>query len=155
MRTGMILQIKRMGSIEVPLPVYKTEGSVGMDLFAAIPQPIRIRPGERVAVPVGFALAIPPGYEGQVRARSGLSRHHGITLVNGIGTIDSDYRGPIAVSLINLAPRSLWGRNTYELTPGERFAQLVICPIIQVELALVDELSETARGAAGFGSTGS
>ena len=155
MRTGMILQIKRTGSIEVPLPVYKTGGSVGLDLFAAIPHPIRLRPGDRVAVPVGFAMAIPTGFEGQVRARSGLYRHHGITLVNGVGTIDSDYRGPISVSLINLAPWSFWGRNTYDLQPGERFAQLVICPIQHVELTLVEELSETERGSAGFGSTGS
>jgi dUTP pyrophosphatase len=144
-----------MGSIEVPLPVYKTEGAVGMDLFAAIPAPVTITPGQRVSIPTGFAIAIPKGYEGQIRARSGTSKNHGIALANGVGTIDWDYRGPIMVTLVNLSAPTLIGHShDYVLEPYERFAQLVICPIIRVELELVEELTDTVRGSGGFGHSG-
>ena len=130
------------------LPRYMTEHAAGMDLCAALDQPLVIPPGERAAVPTGLAVAIDPGYEGQVRARSGLAREHGVTLANSIGTIDADYRGPVVVVLANL------GRAPVELRPGDRIAQLVIAPVIKAELVEVDELPPTARGAGGFGSTG-
>ncbi|MBV8757527.1 MAG: dUTP diphosphatase [Deltaproteobacteria bacterium] len=130
------------------VPRYMTAGAAGMDLCAAIDAPVVIAAGERVAISTGLAMAIPEGFEGQVRPRSGLAREHGITLVNAPGTIDFDYRGPVTVLLVN------HGKAPVTIENGQRIAQLVIAPVVQAELEEVDELSATARGAGGFGSTG-
>jgi dUTP pyrophosphatase len=126
-----------------------TEHAAGMDLYAAIDAPIELRPGHRAAVGTGLAMAIASGFEGQVRPRSGFARSHGVTLVNAPGTIDADYRGEIAVLLINL------GQEAVTIAPGQRIAQLVIAPVVQADLEEVSELPATVRGAGGFGSTGS
>jgi len=141
-------------SIEIPvtlaegavLPRYQSADAAGMDLCSTID--FSLEPLERMLVPTGLRMEIPRGYEGQVRPRSGLALKYGISMVNAPGTIDSDYRGEIGVLLVNL------GQNRVEFKAGERVAQLVICPVIQVELIQVDSLSETERGAGGFGSTG-
>lgn len=122
--------------------------AAGLDLVAAIDAPIVLRPGERTGIGTGLAIELPPGFEAQVRPRSGLARKHGITLVNGPGTIDADYRGEIVVLVIN------HGAEPVPIAPGDRIAQLVIAPVVQAELVEVDELTETERGAGGFGSTG-
>jgi len=119
-----------------------------MDLHAALDQPIVVAPGAVVAVPTGLAMAIPRGFEGQVRPRSGLARKHGVTVVNAPGTIDFDYRGECMVLLINL------GREPFTIAHGDRIAQLVIAPVVQAEVVEVAELDDTPRGAGGFGSTG-
>ncbi len=142
------LRVQKVGPVEVPLPVYQTERAAGLDLSAAIGAPLRIEPGQRALVPTGLAFAIPDGYEGQVRPRSGLALKHGISIVNSPGTIDSDYRGMVQVVLINL------GQEPFLIEPLSRIAQLVICPMVQAELELVNALDETARGAGGYGSTG-
>lgn len=136
---------------DLPAPAYATPGSAGLDLCAAVESEVVIPPGERALVPTGFALAIPPGYEGQVRPRSGLALHAGVTLANSPGTIDSDYRGEVAVILVNL------GREPFRLRRGERIAQLVIAPAVQPALKEVGSaaaLGPTSRGAGGFGHTG-
>ncbi len=140
-----------MGPIDVPLPAYQTAASAGLDLCAAFDVAKSVAPGARLLVPTGLAFAIPDGYEGQVRPRSGLALKHGISIVNTPGTVDADYRGMVQVCLINL------GQEPYLVEPLSRIAQLVICPVIQAELELLgegDELDETARGAGGYGSTG-
>jgi len=142
------LRVQKVGPIEVPLPAYQTERAAGLDLSAAIATSLRIEPGMRALVPTGLAFAIPDGYEGQVRPRSGLALKHGISIVNTPGTIDSDYRGMVKVVLVNL------GQEPFLVEPLSRIAQLVICPVMQAELELVSELDETARGAGGYGSTG-
>ncbi|HVY39638.1 MAG TPA: dUTP diphosphatase [Polyangia bacterium] len=129
-------------------PRYMSEGAAGMDLASAAPEPITIPPGGRAAVPTGLAFEIPAGFEGQVRARSGLARKFGIGLPNAPGTIDADYRGEVAVLLVN------WGSEPFVVNPGDRVAQLVIAPVAIAELEEVAELSDTARGAGGFGHTG-
>lgn len=144
----MKVRLLRVGPIEAPLPAYQTPGSAGLDLCAAIPEPIRLDPGERRLIPTGFALEIPRGYEAQVRPRSGLALRHGIGMVNAPGTIDSDYRGEIGVLLVN------HGSEPFVIEPLARIAQLVICPVVQAELELVSELSSTERGSGGYGSTG-
>ena len=130
------------------VPRYMTEGAAGLDLCAAIDAPIEIKPGDRVAIGTGLSMAIEPGFEGQVRPRSGLARKHGITLVNSPGTIDFDFRGEVTILLIH------HGREPVRVEPGDRIAQLVISPVVQAVLEEVDELPATARGAGGFGSTG-
>lgn len=130
------------------VPRYMTEGAAGLDLCAALDAPVTLAPGDRAAISTGLALAIPPGYEGQVRPRSGLAKSHGVTVVNAPGTVDSDYRGPVTVLLVNL------GREPVTFEPGHRIAQLVIAPVARAELVEVDALDATARGAGGFGSTG-
>ena len=130
------------------MPAYQTERAAGLDLSAAITESKRLDPGQRALVPTGLALAIPDGYEGQVRPRSGLALKHGISIVNSPGTIDADYRGMVQVLLINL------GQEPYLIEPLSRIAQLVICPVVQAELELVSALDETTRGAGGYGSTG-
>lgn len=142
------VRVTRVGDVHVELPSYQTHGSAGMDLRAAIVSPLCIEPGRRMLVTTGLAIAIPAGYEGQVRPRSGLANKHGITVLNAPGTIDSDYRGEVKVLLVNL------GDETFEVKPGDRIAQLLISPVSRAELALVGELDETARGAGGYGSTG-
>ncbi|MGU9980931.1 dUTP diphosphatase [Phreatobacter sp. HK31-P] len=134
----------------LPLPRAQTDGAAGMDLVAAPPEdaPITLAPRARAAVPTGLELAIPPGYEGQVRPRSGLAIRHGLTVLNAPGTIDSDYRGEVKVLLINL------GDEPVKIARGERIAQLVIAPVTVADLITVEKLDETTRGIGGFGSTG-
>lgn len=132
------------------LPAYQTVQAAGLDLVAAVGEfaPVSLRKGERVLVPTGLAIALPPGFEAQVRPRSGLALKHGITVLNSPGTIDADYRGELQVILVNL------GQADFEIRRGERIAQLVIAPVVQADLVEVDGLDDTARGASGFGSTG-
>lgn len=122
--------------------------AAGLDVCAAIDAPVVLAPGERAAIGTGLAFALPPGFEGQIRPRSGLARKHGVTLVNSPGTLDADYRGELMILLIN------HGREPVRIEPGERIAQMVIAPVVQAELIEVTELDETARGSGGFGSTG-
>jgi dUTP pyrophosphatase len=142
------LRATRVGPVEVPLPSYQTAGSAGMDLAAALEAPITLAPGERRLVPTGLALEIPPGYEGQVRPRSGLALKHGIGMVNAPGTIDSDYRGPVGVLLVN------HGQQPFVIEPLARIGQLVISRVERAEVEIVTSLDDTVRGAGGFGSTG-
>jgi dUTP pyrophosphatase len=130
------------------IPRYMTDLAAGLDLCAAIDEPIALAPGKRVLVSTGLAAEIPPGFEGSVRPRSGLARDHGITLVNSPGTLDADYRGTIGVLVIN------HGQETVVIEPRQRIAQLVIAPVARAEIVEVDELSPTTRGDGGFGSTG-
>ena len=135
---------------DLPLPSYETSEAAGMDLRAAVPEnaPLTLNPGARELVPTGFAMAIPPGFEAQIRPRSGLALKHGLSLVNAPGTIDSDYRGEIKIILINQ------GDEDFEISRGMRIAQMVIAPVLQVAIEPVTSLDDTARGAGGFGSTG-
>jgi dUTP pyrophosphatase len=135
---------------DLPLPSYETSEAAGMDLRAAVPEdaPLTLKPGARELVPTGFAMAIPPGFEAQIRPRSGLALKHGLSLVNAPGTIDSDYRGEIKIILINQ------GDEDFEISRGMRIAQMVIAPVLQVAIEPVTSLDDTARGAGGFGSTG-
>ena len=135
---------------DLPLPAYETADAAGMDLRAAVPEhdPIVLKPGARIAVPTGLAFAIPSGFEGQVRPRSGLALKSGITQVNTPGTIDADYRGEVKVILINL------GQEDFTIRRGDRIGQMIVAPVIQASWAEVESLDETARGAGGFGSTG-
>ncbi|MET0412559.1 MAG: dUTP diphosphatase [Polyangiaceae bacterium] len=142
------LSIKRVGPIEVPLPSYQTPGSAGLDLSAALAEPVRLGVGERRLFPTGLALAIPEGFEGQVRSRSGLALRHGVCVLNSPGTIDADYRGELGVVLINL------GNEPVLIEPQQRIAQLVIAPVAFASIELVDELGDTSRGSGGYGSTG-
>jgi len=130
------------------VPRYMTAHAAGLDLAAAIDEPVELAVGKRAAIPTGLAIKLPEGYEAQVRPRSGLAREHGVTLVNSPGTIDADYTGPLVVLVINHGDRPV------RIEPGQRIAQLVIAPVVQAELAEVDELPATDRGAGGFGSTG-
>ena len=132
----------------LPLPQYQTAGSAGFDLMAAVDDPVAIAPGRIALIPTGLAMAIPAGYEGQVRPRSGLAVKQGLTVVNAPGTIDSDYRGEVKVGLINLGPAEA------VVSRGDRIAQLVIAPVVQVGFKEVETLPETDRGAGGFGHTG-
>ena len=136
--------------VGLPLPALATRLAAGADLRAALPEnaPLTLLPGERALVPCGFAMALPAGFEAQVRPRSGLAVRHGITVLNAPGTIDADYRGEVMVPLINL------GQEAFTLARGERIAQLVIAAVAQPLFSLEDELDETERGAGGFGSTG-
>lgn len=133
---------------DISLPRYMTEGAAGLDLVAAVSQDVTLAPGERSVVPTGFSMAVPHGYEAQVRPRSGLAAKHGITLPNAPGTIDSDYRGEVCVILANM------GSEPFTVERGMRIAQLVVAPIVQVRLEEVGDLDETVRGAGGFGHTG-
>ena len=130
------------------VPSYQSADAAGLDLCAAIDEPITLQPRARAAIGTGLAMAIPQGFEGQVRPRSGLAMKHGITCSNAPGTIDADFRGQVSVLLIN------HGSEPFTIEPGHRIAQLVIAPVVQAELVETEELSETARGAGGFGSTG-
>jgi dUTP pyrophosphatase len=130
------------------LPQYATAGSAGLDLSAAIEAPFALAPGTFTLVPCGFAIELPPGYEAQVRPRSGLASKHGVTVLNAPGTIDSDYRGEVKVLLIN------HGLASFPITPGLRIAQLIVSPVVRVAWDPSDTLSETARGAGGFGHSG-
>lgn len=133
---------------ELPLPEYETTGSSGMDLRAANKEPITIEPGQRTLIPAGFKMALPEGYEAQIRPRSGLAYKNGITMLNSPGTIDSDYRGEVKVLAVN------HGESPFTVNYGERIAQMVIAPVQQAEIISVHKLPDTKRGAGGFGSTG-
>ena len=146
-----IWRVRGTRDADLPLPAVATAGSAGLDLRAALEGERVLAPGERALVPTGFALAIPPGYEGQVRPRSGLALRHGITLPNAPGTIDSDYRGEVSVILQN------GGSEPFVLRRGERIAQLVIAPVVSAilqEVDSADDLGSTERGEGGFGHTG-
>lgn len=130
------------------LPEYQSEGAAGMDIHACIDEAVTLQPMERRMIPTGFAMALPAGYEAQIRARSGLSIKHGITMINGVGTIDADYRGEVGVLLVNL------GQEPFEITPDMRIAQMVIATYERAVWNEVASLEETARGEGGFGSTG-
>ncbi|TAK28031.1 MAG: dUTP diphosphatase [Myxococcaceae bacterium] len=147
----MRLALQRLAHAEgLPLPSYQTRYSAGLDLCAAIPEepPLRLLPGERLSVPTGLVIAVPEGYEGQVRARSGRALREGLAVLNAPGTIDSDFRGEVRVLLINLGPDPI------EIARGERIAQLVIAPVCRVTVEEVTSLETTDRGTGGFGSTG-
>lgn len=134
--------------LSLPLPEYATPGAAGMDLRAALDAPLTLGPGERAAVPTGLAVAVPDGYELQVRPRSGLALHHGVTCLNAPGTVDCDYRGEVRVILANL------GADPFVLAPGDRIAQAVLAPVARAEWDPRDDLPPSLRGSGGFGHTG-
>lgn len=151
MSNAVRIQVAPLPHFEgLQLPAYETTLSAGMDLRAAVPEgePMVVAPGQRVLTPTGLTIALPAGYEAQVRPRSGLALKHGVTCLNTPGTIDADYRGEVKVILINL------GLEPFTITRGERIAQIVIAPVTQGVWDVVETLSETARGGGGFGSTG-
>ncbi|MFO7177750.1 MAG: dUTP diphosphatase [Pseudomonadota bacterium] len=148
MQHEVTVRVLRTGPVRVGLPEYRTTGAAGLDLEAALEQPIVLAPGERRLVPTGLVLEIPEGYEGQVRPRSGLALRHGISMVNAPGTIDADYRGEIGVLLVNL------GQEPFRIEPRARIAQLVIAPVARARLVETSEVSATERGPGGYGSTG-
>ncbi|PIW26114.1 MAG: dUTP diphosphatase [Rhodospirillales bacterium CG15_BIG_FIL_POST_REV_8_21_14_020_66_15] len=132
----------------LPLPAYATEDAAGLDLLAAVDRPTTLEPLARALVPTGIAIALPAGFEAQVRPRSGLAARHGVTVLNSPGTVDADYRGEIKVILVNL------GAESFEITPGMRIAQMVVAPVTRIAWDERADLEGTARGAGGFGSTG-
>ncbi|MEO1114914.1 MAG: dUTP diphosphatase [Pseudomonadota bacterium] len=143
------LELKQLDHARgLPLPAYQSDLAAGLDLIAAVDTPVQLAPGARALVPTGLAMALPAGFEAQVRPRSGLAAKHGLTVLNTPGTIDADYRGEVKVILINL------GDAPFEIVRGERIAQMVIAPVLQAVITEVETLSETQRGAGGFGSTG-
>jgi dUTP pyrophosphatase len=145
---GVVLRVVRLRRPDRPLPRYQTEHAAGLDLEAAIDSDRTIAPGRRSLIPTGLSIALPPGFEGQVRPRSGLALKHGVTVLNAPGTIDADYRGEIGVVLVNL------GDEPFVVHDGDRIAQLVVAPVSRVELIACDELESTGRGEGGYGSTG-
>ena len=140
--------IIRIKSKSGNMPSYETSGSAGADIRARIDEPITLNPGERRLIPTGMYVELPDGVEAQIRARSGLSIKHGITMINGVGTVDSDYRGEWNVPMVNL------GQEPYTINDGDRIAQAVFTKYTRAEFVLVDEIDETKRGGGGFGSTG-
>lgn len=146
---GPLVRIRRL-SPRAALPAYQSEHAAGLDLSACLPEgeSILLRPGDIALVPCGFAMALPPGFEGQVRPRSGLATRHGISMPNTPGTIDADYRGEVKVPLVNL------GREPFTVTHGLRIAQMVVAPVAHARVEEVAELDDTRRGTGGFGSTG-
>ncbi len=146
-----IIELKRLypeRDIDIPLPRYMTPHAAGMDICAALKASLCLEPGGIALVPTGFAMALPHGFEAQIRPRSGLAVKHGLTVVNSPGTIDSDYRGEVKVGLINL------GRKPYTIQRGERIAQMIIQRVHQAKVRVVEVLDETERNSGGFGSTG-
>jgi dUTP pyrophosphatase len=143
-----VLRVRGHEDADIPLPQYMTEQAVGMDLYAAVKDEVIVAPGEIRLIATGIAVAIPQGYEGQVRPRSGLALKHGLTIINSPGTIDADYRGEIGVGLVNL------GTNPYTIRRGDRIAQLVISPVVKAKWSPVLKLDETGRNEGGFGHTG-
>ncbi len=133
---------------DLPIPTYHSELASGMDVAAAVDHTVQLDPGQITIIPTGFSVAIPTGYEIQVRPRSGLAIKHGVTVINSPGTIDADYRGEIRIGLVNLSS------SAFEICRGDRIAQLVLAPVYQADLQLVSKLSETKRGSGGFGHTG-
>lgn len=143
------LELKRLEhGRDLPLPAYQSILAAGLDLLAAVDGTITLAPGARALVPTGLAMALPAGFEAQVRPRSGLAAKHGVTVLNTPGTIDADYRGEVKVILINL------GDDPFEISRGDRIAQMVIAPVLQADIVEVEVLSATERGSGGFGSTG-
>jgi dUTP pyrophosphatase len=143
------VKIKRLnGNNDLSLPSYESEGSSGMDIRASVKEPVVIGPGEIKFIQTGLAVSVPPGFEAQVRPRSGLALRHGIGMVNSPGTIDSDYRGEIGIILIN------WGKEPFVVRKGDRIAQMIITSVCHAELVEVEDLDNTSRGAGGFGHTG-
>ena len=146
-----ILEIKWLEhGLGLDAPSYESDLAAGMDMRAALPEdaPLRLKPGAQAMIETGFAMALPPGYEAQVRPRSGLAAKHGISVLNTPGTIDADYRGEVKIILINL------GQEDFIIERGMRIAQMVIAPVVQAQTQIVDTLSDTQRGEGGFGSTG-
>ena len=141
----MKVKIKLEGGV---LPTYETGGSAGMDIRARLDEPVVIQPKGRDLIPTGLSIELPPGYEAQIRARSGLAVKWGIGLVNGVGTVDSDYRGEIKVPIIN------WGNEPFSINDGDRIAQMIIARYERIQWEEVDELTDTQRGSGGFGHTG-
>ncbi|MCU0229889.1 MAG: dUTP diphosphatase [Acidobacteria bacterium] len=149
MTAAVTVRVKRLPhGAGLPLPAYATDGAAGMDLRAAVTEPLVLPPGGRAVVPTGLIVEIPAGFEGQVRARSGLALRAGVGLPNAPGTIDSDYRGELGVLLVN------WGDTPFTIARGDRIAQLVIAPVARAVLEAVDDLGGTARDGGGFGHTG-
>lgn len=150
MEQGLTVQISRVreGFDDLPLPSYETVGSAGMDLRAAVDADVELAPGERRLIPTGIAFALPTGFEGQVRPRSGLAVRHGVSMVNNPGTIDADYRGEVQVLLIN------HGDEGFTISRGDRIAQIVVARHERIEWDEVRDLPESQRGSGGFGSTG-
>ena len=144
----MEIQVRLTKPAHLPMPAYQTIASAGMDLRAALDAPLMLEAGGRSLIPTGLRLEIPPGYEGQVRPRSGLALKRGLTVLNSPGTIDADYRGEVGVILINLS------REAQRIEPGERIAQLVFAPVARAILVEAESLADSERGAGGFGSTG-
>ncbi len=142
------MKVKIINQSDMKLPKYETIGSAGMDLLANVEEPMTLEPMQRSLVPTGLFIEIPEGFEGQVRPRSGLAIKHGITLINCVGTIDSDYRGELCIPMVNL------GSEPFVIEKGDRVAQLVICQYKRVELVEVEEIADSQRGEGGFGSTG-
>jgi len=148
--TAVTVTIQRLPhGADLPLPEYATAGSAGLDLQAAIADPLTLAPGARILVPTGLAIALPQGYEAQVRPRSGLALKNGVTVLNSPGTVDADYRGEIGVILTNL------GSEPFAIARGMRIAQMVVAPVTHIVWAEADALPDTTRGAGGYGSTGS
>ncbi len=141
------VRIKRL-SPQAVLPAYQSAHAAGMDLHAALQDAVTIGVGEIVKIPCGFAMSLPDGYEAQIRPRSGLATRHGLSIPNAPGTVDSDYRGPVVVALINL------GRTPFVVEPKMRIAQMIVAPVARAAVEEVDELDDTTRGSGGFGSTG-
>jgi len=149
MTTAIRVSIKRLSHNEdLPLPSYESAAAAGMDLPAAISGDVTLQPGERHLIETGLSIALPLGFEAQIRPRSGLAARNGVTVLNTPGTVDADYRGEVKVILANL------GQEPFTVTRGMRIAQMVVAPVVQATMELVDDLPETERGAAGFGSTG-
>ena len=150
LETARILIWREAGAEDLPLPDYATAGAAGMDLRAAVPVnlPVTLLPGQRALIPAGFRMALPFGYEAQIRPRSGLALRHGIGMVNSPGTIDCDYRGPIGILLIN------FGETPFTIARGDRIAQMVAAPVARAVWIETENLEDTARGEGGFGSTG-
>lgn len=143
------IRIKRFeGQEDIPLPAYETDGSAGMDLRAAVKEKMVLRPGEIKLIPTGLAISIPPGFEAQVRSRSGLALRHGLGMVNSPGTIDSDYRGEVGLIMIN------WGPDPVVIKRGDRIAQMIIARVYRAEVVDVKDLDSTTRGGGGFGHSG-
>ena len=147
--TAVEVMVQRLPhGADLPLPAYATTASAGTDLVAAVPETVVLAPGGRALIPSGLAIALPPGYEAQVRPRSGLALKHGVTVLNSPGTIDSDYRGEIGVILVNL------GSEAFRVERGMRIAQMVVAPVERAIWKEASRLPETGRGTGGFGSTG-
>jgi len=147
-RVVQVQIMREPGTDDLPLPVYETEHAAGMDLRAAVTDPCTLQPGERSLVPTGLRIALPEGFEAQVRPRSGLAIKHGISLLNSPGTIDADYRGEIRVIVANL------GQEPFTINRGDRIAQMIVAPVTKVEWAVEQNLTQTTRGEGGFGHTG-
>ncbi len=150
MQQNVVVRVTRVdpSSADIPLPVYATEHAAGMDLCAAVQEPVTLGPGETALIPTGIAIALPPGFEAQVRPRSGLAIKHGIGILNAPGTIDADYRGEVKVILTN------FGKTPFVIKRGERIAQMIVGRYSRVTWEEVPGLDETSRGAGGFGHTG-